>query len=95
MFGSLGSGNVSGARGLTQSATMRSRGAEVGVSKPRIAVACRQATKRRNPRQVVSWVESEDAAVPKVFVRRCVARISELTACWYTLHALKFCTTQD
>jgi hypothetical protein len=80
MFGSLGSGNVIGARVDAGGHNVFGRRREIGVSRPRIAVACRQATKRRNLRQVMSWVESEDAAVPKVFVRQCIARISELTA---------------
>ena len=80
MFGSLGSGKVSGARADAGGHDAFERRRDLGVSRPRMAVACRQATKRRNLRQVMSWVESEDAAVPKVFVRQCIARISELTA---------------
>jgi len=73
MFGFLGSGNVSGARADAGGHDGLERRREVGVSRLRIAVACRHETKRRNLRQITSWVECEDAAVPKVFVRHCIA----------------------
>jgi hypothetical protein len=66
------------------------------MSRLRIAVACRQATSDTILRQVMSWVESKDAAVPKEGV--CPAmrrRISELTHKSVYFACFKICTTQD
>ena len=80
MFGSVGSGNGSGARADAggRDAFREAQRSTVRMSRLRMAVACRPATKRRNLRQVTSRVGSDlrcrcpESVRCKVFVRQCM-----------------------